>query len=74
MDYQYLMENGKKQGDEKMKMKVTESAKNLQQKLLNLEETGPTALGPAVATSIAMAAQGPIGSQVIVCTDTTPML
>jgi len=36
---------------------------------MSLEETGPTALGPAVATSIAMAAEGAPGSQVVVCTD-----
>ena len=34
-----------------------------------IEETGPTALGPAVATSIAMAAEGAPGSQVVICTD-----
>lgn len=35
-----------------------------------MEETGPTALGPAVATSIAMAAgTGVVGSQVVICTD-----
>jgi len=38
-------------------------------KLMGLEETGPTALGPAVATSIAMAAEGAPGSQVVICTD-----
>jgi len=34
-----------------------------------IEETGPTALGPAVLTSIAMAAQGKPGSTVVICTD-----
>lgn len=34
-----------------------------------LEETGPTALGPGIATAIAMAAQGAAGSTVVVCTD-----
>jgi len=34
-----------------------------------MEETGPTALGPAVATSIAMASKGAPGSQVVICTD-----
>lgn len=34
-----------------------------------LEETGTTALGPAVATSIAIAAAGAAGSQVVICTD-----
>ena len=36
---------------------------------MSLEETGPTALGPAVLTAIAMAAEGAPGSSVIVCTD-----
>jgi hypothetical protein len=36
---------------------------------MDIEETGPTALGPAVATSIAMAANGAPGSQVVICTD-----
>lgn len=35
-----------------------------------MEENGATALGPAVATSIAMAAaSGVQGSQVVICTD-----
>lgn len=34
-----------------------------------LEETGPTALGPALLTSVGLAAQGNPGSSVIVCTD-----
>jgi hypothetical protein len=36
---------------------------------MGLEETGPTALGPALLTSIAMAAEGAPGSTVILCTD-----
>ena len=36
---------------------------------MSLEETGPTALGPAVTTAIAMAAEGAPGSTVVVCTD-----
>lgn len=36
---------------------------------MGLEETGPTALGPAVLTSIALASEGAAGSQVVVCTD-----
>lgn len=50
-------------------MTVKESAEALKNKLMGLEETGPTALGPAVATSIAMAAEGAVGSQVVICTD-----
>lgn len=37
--------------------------------MMNLEETGPTALGPGLASAIAMAAQGAPGSSVILCTD-----
>jgi hypothetical protein len=41
----------------------------LQEKVMSIEETGPTALGPATLTSIAMAAQGLAGSTVVICTD-----
>lgn len=36
---------------------------------MGIQETGPTALGPAVLTSIAMAAEGKPGSTVVICTD-----
>lgn len=52
-----------------MKHPIKDTQKELTKKLMNLEETGPTALGPAVATSIAMAAEGAPGSQVVICTD-----
>lgn len=34
-----------------------------------LEETGPTALGPGLASAIALASQGAPGSSVVLCTD-----
>ena len=49
--------------------RITETKQNLCDKLMKLEETGPTALGPAVLTSVAMAAEGAAGSQVLICTD-----
>lgn len=52
-----------------MKNTIGQAQKKLSDKLMSLEETGPTALGPAVATSIAMAANGAPGSQVVICTD-----
>ena len=52
-----------------MEHTINDSKKKLTDKLMGLEETGPTALGPAVATSIAMAAEGAPGSQVVICTD-----
>lgn len=36
---------------------------------MSLEESGPTALGPALASAIAMASQGTPGSSVVLCTD-----
>ena len=36
---------------------------------MSLEETGPTALGPALVTAVAMAAEGNPGSMVVLCTD-----
>lgn len=52
-----------------MKHNINETQKKLTEKLMSMEETGPTALGPAVVTSIAMAAEGAPGSQVVICTD-----
>ena len=68
-DYDYLLENGTKQGKTRLNSKISETKEKLTKKLMSLEETGPTALGPAVATSIAMAAEGGPGSQVVICTD-----
>ena len=36
---------------------------------MGLEETGPTALGLAVLSAVALAAEGATGSQVVICTD-----
>merc|ERR1719361_1464626 len=48
--------------------KVGECKDKLSKALWSLKETGQTALGPALAVSIAMASSKP-GSQVILCTD-----
>lgn len=52
-----------------MANKIEETNKVLIQKLMGIEETGPTALGPAALTSISMAAEGAPGSTVVICTD-----
>jgi len=36
---------------------------------MEIEETGATALGPAVATAVSMASEGAPGSTVVICTD-----
>ena len=52
-----------------MNQSISETHDSLNEKLYQLEETGPTALGPALLTSVAMAGEGSLGSQVILCTD-----
>lgn len=52
-----------------MKNKIGQTQNELAKKLMSIEETGPTALGPAVATAIAMAGESGAGSQVVICTD-----
>lgn len=47
---------------------ISKSAKQLSQKLFSLEESGATALGPAMLIAISMASKQK-GSRVVVCTD-----
>jgi hypothetical protein len=69
MDYEFLSENGKKVATTHMNKTIGETKELLTAKLLAIEETGPTAMGPAALTSIAMAAEGAAGSTVVICTD-----
>lgn len=48
---------------------VSETAQALTDRLMKIEETGPTALGPALIASIGLASAGKPGSKVIICTD-----
>jgi len=52
-----------------LSQKIETTKDQLVKKLDSLEETGPTALGPALLSSVAMASKGKAGSQVIMCTD-----
>lgn len=52
-----------------MSKPIKETKTPLANKIMGLEETGPTALGPALLTSIGLAAQGSRGSSVVMCTD-----
>lgn len=69
MDYDWLLENGKKEGLLRMEKSINETQTFLAEKVMAIEETGPTALGPAALTSIAMASEGKLGSTVTICTD-----
>ena len=48
---------------------VGQSASSLIEKVLSIQEDGPTALGPALLVSSVLAAEGGSGSTVILCTD-----
>merc|ERR1712130_349052 len=52
----------------KVEKTIGECREKLSKALWSLKETGQTALGPALAVSVAMASSKP-GSQVILCTD-----
>lgn len=52
-----------------MKGTIAETAEGILKQVFALEETGATALGPAILTAVALASQGAKGSQVIICTD-----
>lgn len=67
-NYDYLVENGEKEAS-RMDKTIGETKGFLSEKVLTLEETGPTALGPAALTSIALASKGAPGSTVVICTD-----
>jgi hypothetical protein len=68
-DFEYLKKNGVDVTDTHMKSKVGEANDKLLDKLYELQESGPTALGPALLTAVAMATQGSAGSSVTLCTD-----
>jgi hypothetical protein len=68
-DKVFLMENGSVEGKKRLQKSIKETKEGLLDHLMKIEETGPTALGPALATAVAMAAEGSPGSQVVICTD-----
>ena len=68
-NYEYLLENGQNVVKTHMQQGINDTDKKLNEKLFSLEETGPTAMGPAVVSAIAMAGECGNGSQVFICTD-----
>ena len=68
-DYEYLKKNGVDVTDSHLKKNIGEVNEELINKLYELQETGPTALGPALLTAVSMATQGSAGSSVVLCTD-----
>lgn len=68
-NFDWLAKNGAEKAGDLLSKTVKDTGKFLQDKVMAIEETGPTALGPAVLTSVAMAAEGCPGSTVVICTD-----
>ena len=68
-DYDSLLENAQKVTSTHIKKNITETRIDLVKKVSALHTKGKTALGPAVLTSIVMAAEGGNGSTVFICTD-----
>mmetsp|Transcript_82 Transcript_82/g.140 ORF Transcript_82/g.140 Transcript_82/m.140 type:complete len:582 (-) Transcript_82:41-1786(-) len=53
----------------RLQSKIEDNSEYLIQKVIELEEGGPTALGPGLYASLILASQGAPGSKVIICTD-----
>jgi hypothetical protein len=69
LNYDFILENGVKCASNLMTKSIKETKKSLETKLMGIEESGPTALGPGIFSAIALAGEGAPGSLVIVCTD-----
>jgi hypothetical protein len=63
--YEQLMDLGKSHS---LRAPIKQTKNSLSEKLFALEESGATALGPALVVSIGLAGETP-GSEVVVCTD-----
>lgn len=69
MDFEKIASSVENKFNEIMARPISVTKEQLCKRLLSLEETGPTALGPALLASVALAGQGGVGSKVILCTD-----
>lgn len=68
-NYQALKDYASQKAGTYVTRKISETGRLLKDKILSLEESGPTALGPALLMSILTAGEGGPGSKVIICTD-----
>ena len=69
MDFNLILKNGVAAATTQFTKPIKETYKDLLMKVRDLQTKGSTALGPGMLTSIALAGEGSLGSQVIVCTD-----
>ena len=68
-NFEWLQQNGKAQASARLNESISATKDTLNARLEAIEETGPTALGPGILTSVAMACEGSAGSTVVICTD-----
>eukprot|EP01022_Parablepharisma_sp_SALTPOND_P019152 TRINITY_DN3238_c0_g1_i1.p1 TRINITY_DN3238_c0_g1~~TRINITY_DN3238_c0_g1_i1.p1 ORF type:complete len:731 (+),score=92.14 TRINITY_DN3238_c0_g1_i1:5000-7192(+) len=68
-NYDVLLKEGMEYGDKYVSKNVKETKKSLINRLAAIEESGQTALGPALLIALGMAIKGKPGSKVILCTD-----
>lgn len=68
-EFDVLKEWAMRRRDIYIEKSVSESCDVLRRKVMELEENGPTALGPALLISIILASAGGPGSKAMICTD-----
>lgn len=68
-DFEKVLDCVDRKFDDIVARPISQTKQQLCQRLLNLEESGPTALGPGLLASVGLAIQGGAGSKVILCTD-----
>lgn len=69
MNYELLLEHSKGLSSTYLGKNIAQTHQKLGKKLYELEETGPTALGPGLIAAVGLAAEAGQGSQVVICTD-----
>lgn len=62
MNYDFLLEHSKKLSQTYMGSNISKTHDSLSKKLYELEETGPTALGPGLISAVSLAAEAGQGS------------
>jgi len=68
-NYESLVEIAQTSEDKLFSNPICKSKELIIKKLCNIEETGGTALGPALLVSAYLSSKGKKGSKVIICTD-----
>ncbi len=69
LDYEGLLETAQKDAETYVTKSIGDTKKGLIDRLGEIEESGQTALGPALLVALGTALKGTAGSRVIICTD-----